>query len=270
MAAVVAASIQKRPVGPAAAAAAPPAARASLDGGSAEESRLAAEASMDGLMAQLRAMGLQDAPSSLTPAQSLQVLQQCAARSIPQPADTQWQSVPQRPRPPPVPTPASYPTQVRGSAGPRVLQVRAGPPPAGRAHAPWLLAHLSFLRTSAVSPPAPAVPPQRPAIFDAPSLYEKLDAETLFFIFYHQPGSYQQYLAARELKRQAWRFHKEHSAWFQVGWAGAERVQGGWVAGLGQRRGVHLQRCLPAGPACPLPCASPLPHCTRTALALVT
>lgn len=35
---------------------------------------------------------------------------------------------------------------------------------------------------------------QRTAIFDAPSLYEKLDAETLFFIFYNQPGSYQQYL----------------------------------------------------------------------------
>jgi hypothetical protein len=63
---------------------------------------------------------------------------------------------------------------------------------------------------------------QRPAIFEAPSLYEKLDAETLFFIFYNQPGSHQQYLAARELKRQAWRFHKQHSAWFQVG---------GWVGG---------------------------------------
>ncbi|KAI7844515.1 hypothetical protein COHA_001873 [Chlorella ohadii] len=107
-----------------------------------------------------------DTPAVLTPAQSLQVLQQCAARSIPQPADTQWQSVPQRPRPPPVPIPASYPMQ-------------------------------------------------RTAIFDMPSLYEKLDAETLFFIFYNQPGSYQQYLAARELKRQAWRFHKQHSAWFQ-------------------------------------------------------
>ncbi|KAL4431048.1 hypothetical protein ABPG75_006304 [Micractinium tetrahymenae] len=167
VAAVVAASIQKRPVGPAASAAtAPPPPRPSLDAGSGEESRLAAESSLDSLAAQLRAMGLQDNPATLTPAQSLQVLQQCAARSIPQPADTQWQSVPQRPRPPPVPIPASYPMQ-------------------------------------------------RPAIFDAPSLYEKLDAETLFFIFYHQPGSYQQYLAARELKRQAWRFHKQHSAWFQ-------------------------------------------------------
>lgn len=109
VAAVVAASIQKRPVGPAAS---QPVPRASLDGGSADESRLAAESSLDSLAAQLRAMGLQDTPATLTPAQSLQVLQQCAARSIPQPADTQWQSVPQRPRPPPVPIPASYPMQV--------------------------------------------------------------------------------------------------------------------------------------------------------------
>jgi CCR4-NOT transcription complex subunit 3 len=156
-------------VGPAAAPAPPggaPSPHASLDGSSGEEARLAAETALDSLATQLRAMGLQDSPPSLTPAQSLQVLQQCAARSVPQPADTQWQSVPQRPRPPPVPIPASYPAQ-------------------------------------------------RPAIFDSPSLYEKLDAETLFFIFYNQPGSYQQHLAARELKRQAWRFHKQHSAWFQ-------------------------------------------------------
>lgn len=113
VAAVVAASIQKRPVGPAAvASAAQPATQPSLDASSGEESRLAAESSLDSLAAQLRAMGLQDSPATLTPAQSLQVLQQCAARSIPQPSDTQWQSVPQRPRPPPVPIPASYPMQV--------------------------------------------------------------------------------------------------------------------------------------------------------------
>lgn len=28
------------------------------------------------------------------------------------------------------------------------------------------------------------------------------------------PGA--QYLAARELKRQSWRFHKQHCAWFQA------------------------------------------------------
>ena len=51
---------------------------------------------------------------------------------------------------------------------------------------------------------------------DNPALFEKLDSEALFFSFYYQPGSYQQYLAARELKRQSWRYHKQHGAWFQV------------------------------------------------------
>ncbi len=41
-------------------------------------------------------------------------------------------------------------------------------------------------------------------------------AQALFFSFYYQPGTFQQYLAARELKRQSWRYHKQHSAWFQV------------------------------------------------------
>ncbi|KAK9814381.1 hypothetical protein WJX72_004900 [[Myrmecia] bisecta] len=52
-------------------------------------------------------------------------------------------------------------------------------------------------------------------ILDNPALFEKLDTEALFFAFYYQPGTYQQYLAARELKRQSWRYHKQHGAWFQ-------------------------------------------------------
>ncbi|CEG78959.1 Putative Potential mRNA deadenylase and CCR4-NOT complex subunit Not5p [Rhizopus microsporus] len=62
----------------------------------------------------------------------------------------------------------------------------------------------------------PTYYPQQPlAIFDNPMLYEKFDIDTLFFIFYYQPGTYQQYLAARELKKQSWRFHKKYSTWFQ-------------------------------------------------------
>eukprot|EP00891_Asterochloris_glomerata_P001847 jgi/Astpho2/1847/gw1.00038.301.1_t len=52
-------------------------------------------------------------------------------------------------------------------------------------------------------------------ILDNPALFEKLDTEALFFAFYYQPGTYQQWLAARELKRQSWRYHKQHGAWFQ-------------------------------------------------------
>ncbi|KAI8638997.1 Not1 N-terminal domain, CCR4-Not complex component-domain-containing protein [Parasitella parasitica] len=62
----------------------------------------------------------------------------------------------------------------------------------------------------------PAYYPQQPlAIFDNPSLFEKFDMDALFFIFYYQQGTYQQYLAARELKKQSWRFHKKYLTWFQ-------------------------------------------------------
>jgi CCR4-NOT transcription complex subunit 3 len=58
--------------------------------------------------------------------------------------------------------------------------------------------------------------PNMPApIFDAPSIFQRFDLDTLFFIFYYQQGTYQQYWAARELKRQGWRFHKKYQAWFQ-------------------------------------------------------
>ena len=52
---------------------------------------------------------------------------------------------------------------------------------------------------------------------DDPATYAKLDTEALFFAFYYQPGTYQQYLAAKELKRQSWRYHKGQRSWFQVG-----------------------------------------------------
>lgn len=47
------------------------------------------------------------------------------------------------------------------------------------------------------------------AVFEDPAIFEKFEADTLFFIFYYQQGSYQQYLASRELKKQSWRFHKK-------------------------------------------------------------
>jgi CCR4-NOT transcription complex subunit 3 len=62
----------------------------------------------------------------------------------------------------------------------------------------------------------PSYYPTTPAsIFENPALYEKLDTDTLFFVFYYQQGTYQQYLAAKELKRQSWRYHKKYLTWFQ-------------------------------------------------------
>jgi CCR4-NOT transcription complex subunit 3 len=64
--------------------------------------------------------------------------------------------------------------------------------------------------------PTPTSYPSTPsAIFDNPAVFEKLGTDCLFFIFYYAQGTYQQYLAARELKKQSWRFHKKYMTWFQ-------------------------------------------------------
>lgn len=61
----------------------------------------------------------------------------------------------------------------------------------------------------------PTFPKTAPDVISAPALFRKMDPEALFFAFYYQPDTYQQYLAAQELKRQSWRYHKHHNAWFQ-------------------------------------------------------
>jgi CCR4-NOT transcription complex subunit 3 len=64
--------------------------------------------------------------------------------------------------------------------------------------------------------PTPASYPSTPSpIFENPAVFEKLGTDCLFFIFYYSQGTYQQYLAARELKKQSWRFHKKYMTWFQ-------------------------------------------------------
>ncbi|KAF9974209.1 general negative regulator of transcription subunit 5 [Actinomortierella ambigua] len=65
--------------------------------------------------------------------------------------------------------------------------------------------------------PTPSYYPQSPpqGLFDSAAMFEKFDIDTLFFIFYYQQGTYQQYLAARELKKRSWRFHKNYLTWFQ-------------------------------------------------------
>ena len=64
--------------------------------------------------------------------------------------------------------------------------------------------------------PTPASYPGTPsAIVENPAVFEKLGTDCLFFIFYYSQGTYQQYLAARELKKQSWRFHKKYMTWFQ-------------------------------------------------------
>ncbi|KAJ7755642.1 Not1 N-terminal domain, CCR4-Not complex component-domain-containing protein [Mycena maculata] len=64
--------------------------------------------------------------------------------------------------------------------------------------------------------PTAAYYPQTPhPLLSTAAIYSQLDVETLFYVFYFLPGTYQQYLAAKELKRQSWRFHVKYLTWFQ-------------------------------------------------------
>ncbi|KAL1141014.1 hypothetical protein AAG570_000940, partial [Ranatra chinensis] len=50
---------------------------------------------------------------------------------------------------------------------------------------------------------------------DTLEFFQRLSTETLFFIFYYMEGSKAQYLAAKALKKQSWRFHTKYMMWFQ-------------------------------------------------------
>ncbi|KAI3326061.1 Not1 N-terminal domain, CCR4-Not complex component-domain-containing protein [Xylariaceae sp. AK1471] len=87
-------------------------------------------------------------------------------------------------------------------------------------------ANMNMMDTSDAEPPRSYRPetryhsasgyPQEPlAILDDPRLYSRIEPDTLFYVFYYKQGSYQQYLAAKALKDQSWRFHKQYQTWFQ-------------------------------------------------------
>lgn len=74
-------------------------------------------------------------------------------------------------------------------------------------------------------------PQTPPAGNDTPEFYYRLAPDTLFFVFYYMEvnrqliiccsksscfkGTRAQYLAAKALKRQSWRFHTKYMMWFQ-------------------------------------------------------
>ncbi|KAF8803762.1 hypothetical protein BYT27DRAFT_7195102 [Phlegmacium glaucopus] len=62
---------------------------------------------------------------------------------------------------------------------------------------------------------APYYPQAPQPSLGTPIVFSQLDVETLFWVFYYLPGTYQQFLAAKELKRQSWRFHVKYLTWFQ-------------------------------------------------------
>ncbi|XP_010672078.1 uncharacterized protein LOC104888733 isoform X2 [Beta vulgaris subsp. vulgaris] len=80
-------------------------------------------------------------------------------------------------------------------------------------------------RAKSYTPRHPTVTPSsypqaQAPIVNNPAFWERLGldtlgTDTLFFAFYHQPNTYQQYLAAKELKKQSWRYHRKYNTWFQ-------------------------------------------------------
>ncbi|XP_056632897.1 CCR4-NOT transcription complex subunit 3 isoform X2 [Diorhabda sublineata] len=50
---------------------------------------------------------------------------------------------------------------------------------------------------------------------DSLEFFQRLATETLFFVFYYMEGTKAQYLAAKALKKQSWRFHTKYMMWFQ-------------------------------------------------------
>ena len=58
-------------------------------------------------------------------------------------------------------------------------------------------------------------PTEPSTILDDPNLHERIDNDTLFFLFYYRQNTYQQHQAAKALKSQSWRFHKQYQTWFQ-------------------------------------------------------
>ncbi|KAF6023624.1 CNOT3 [Bugula neritina] len=58
-------------------------------------------------------------------------------------------------------------------------------------------------------------PQTQPAHNDTVEFFQRLSTEALFFIFYYMEGTKAQYLAAKALKKQSWRFHTKYMMWFQ-------------------------------------------------------
>ncbi|XP_050237115.1 general negative regulator of transcription subunit 3 isoform X2 [Mercurialis annua] len=70
------------------------------------------------------------------------------------------------------------------------------------------------------APTPPSYPQVQAPIVNNPAFWERLTldsygTDTLFFAFYYQQNTHQQYLAARELKKQSWRYHRKYNTWFQ-------------------------------------------------------
>ena len=64
-------------------------------------------------------------------------------------------------------------------------------------------------------PTPPSFPKAPSPLIENAAMFDKFDVDTLFFVFYFQQGTYQQHLAAKQLKKRSWRYHKKYNTWFQ-------------------------------------------------------
>ncbi|XP_078177774.1 transcription regulator NOT2/NOT3/NOT5 family protein isoform X4 [Carex rostrata] len=76
----------------------------------------------------------------------------------------------------------------------------------------YLPKHLAATPASYPQTQSPTV--SNPALWERLA-YDSLGTDTLFFAFYYQQNTYQQFLAARELKKNSWRYHRKYNTWFQ-------------------------------------------------------
>ncbi|XP_062547791.1 CCR4-NOT transcription complex subunit 3 isoform X3 [Armigeres subalbatus] len=72
----------------------------------------------------------------------------------------------------------------------------------------------TYLQRQPVQTP-PHYPQQPLPHSDTVEFFQRLSPETLFFVFYYMEGTKAQYLAAKALKKQSWRFHTKYMMWFQ-------------------------------------------------------
>ena len=128
-----------------------------------------------------------------------------------------------------MPTP-SPPLMVRGSAPFQSVLLRGNvgrSPSPGRQPDVFDLLEISIAKKlhpqdSAVVAPSNPIPFKKlSALFPTvpmmitPEQLSKFDDDTLFFMFYYQQGTYEQYLAIQELKRREWIYHTKYLTWFQ-------------------------------------------------------
>jgi CCR4-NOT transcription complex subunit 3 len=53
------------------------------------------------------------------------------------------------------------------------------------------------------------------AMYNRQSNFQRFDVESLFFAFYYMQNTYQQFLAAQELKLRGWDFHIRFQTWIK-------------------------------------------------------